>query len=296
MIDPAAGSHVQDATDQTFMADVVEASNTQPVLVDFWAPWCGPCKSLTPVLEKVVNSEGGKVKLVKINIDENPGIAGQMGVRSIPAVFAFDKGRPVNGFQGALPESQVRQFISSILGGTDTAKQLSDALEQAEAAVHAGDIGGAAQIYGAILEADPAHIGAIAGLARCYLANGDAERATQVLDMAPEDKQSDPAIKSVRTALDLMADAPLDDELATARTAVEANPDDHAARFAFAESLLGQGKSKDAMDHLLIILSDDLNWEEGKAKAKLLEIFEAAGPKDPITVEGRRRLGSLMFA
>ena len=296
MTDITAGTHVQDATDQTFMTDVIEASNTQPVLVDFWAPWCGPCKSLTPVLEKVVNSEGGKVKLVKINIDENPGVAGQMGVRSIPAVFAFDKGRPVNGFQGALPESQVRQFISSILGGTDTAKQLSDALEQAEAAVHAGDIGGAAQIYGAILEADPAHIGAIAGLARCYLANGDAERATQVLDMAPEDKQSDPAIKSVRTALDLMADAPLDDELATARAAAEANPDDHAARFAFAESLLGQGKSKDAMDHLLIILTDDLNWEEGKAKAKLLEIFQAAGPKDPITVEGRRRLGSLMFA
>lgn len=296
MIDPAAGNHIQDATDQTFMADVVEASNNQPVLVDFWAPWCGPCKSLTPVLEKVVNSEGGKVKLVKINIDENPGVAGQMGVRSIPAVFAFDKGRPVNGFQGALPESQIRQFISSILSGTDTAKQLSEALEQAEAAVHAGDIGGAAQIYGAILEADPAHIDAIAGLARCYLANGDAERAAQVLDMAPEDKQSDPAIKSVRTALDLMADAPLDDELATARAAVEANPDDHTARFAFAETLIGQGKSKDAMDHLLIILSDDLDWEEGKAKAKLLEIFEAAGPKDPITVEGRRRLGSLMFA
>ena len=294
-IDPVSGN-ISDATDQSFMAEVVEASNTQPVLVDFWAPWCGPCKSLTPVLEKVVNGQNGKVKLVKVNIDENPDIAGQMGVRSIPAVFAFDKGRPVDGFQGALPESQIKQFIDKILGGTDGAKDLEALMAQAGDAVQAGDITTAAQIYGAVIETDAENVTAIAGLARCYLANGDNERAGQVLDMAPEDKASDPAIKSVRTALELMAETPLDNEMATARETVAANPDDHDARYDLAEKLIASGKNKDASAHLLTILTANLNWGEGKAKAKLLEVFEAAGPKDPVTVEGRRQLGSLMFA
>ena len=296
MLEQNTETHISDATDQSFMTDVIEASNDVPVLVDFWAPWCGPCKSLTPVLEKVVNSESGKVKLVKINIDENPGVAGQMGVRSIPAVFAFDKGRPVNGFQGALPEGQIRQFISSILGGTDTAKAISDLMAEADTALQNGDIAGAAQLYGNVIEADQTHPGAIAGLARCYLANGDADRASQILDMAPEDKQHDSAIKSVRTAIELMADAPLEDDLSEVRRAVEANSDDHDARFELAEKLIAKGKNQDAVDHLIIILSNDLEWGEGKAKAKLLEVFEAAGPKDPVTVDGRRRLGSLMFA
>jgi putative thioredoxin len=296
MTETAANAHIKDSTDQNFMTDVVEASNTQPVLVDFWAPWCGPCKTLTPTLEKVVNEQGGKVKLVKINTEEHPGVAGQMGVRSIPSVFAFDKGRPVNGFQGALPESQVRQFIQDVLGGTDGAKQLKEAIEQAEAAAQAGDIATAAQIYGAVIEAEPTNPAAIAGLARCYLANGDHDRARQILDMAPEDKVNDPAIKSVRTALDLMADAPLDEDMASAKETVAAEPENHEARFELAEKLVAQGKNGAASDHLLTILEDNLDWGEGKAKAKLLEIFEAAGPKDPVTVDGRRRLGSLMFS
>ena len=290
------GGNVKDSTDQTFMTDVIEASKEAPVLVDFWAPWCGPCKSLGPVLEKVVNDQQGKVKLVKINIDENPQIAGQLGVRSIPAVFAFDKGRPVDAFQGALPEGQLRDCISKLLGGTDQGQQLQAAIEEADKLLQGGDVAQAAQYYGAVVEADPKNVAAIAGLARCYLANGDAERASQILDMAGPDKQSDPAIKGVRTAIELSADAPKDDELDALIDKVTEDRSNHALRFELAEALIARGKHKEAADHLLKILADDLAWEDGKAKAKLLELFEAAGPKSPATIEGRRRLSSLMFA
>lgn len=292
----AIANNVKDGTDQTFMADVIEASKEAPVLVDFWAPWCGPCKSLGPVLEKVVNDQQGKVKLVKVNIDENPQIAGQLGVRSIPAVFAFDKGRPVDAFQGALPEGQLREFISKLMSGTDEGKQLQEAIEQADKLLQSGDIAQAAQYYGAVVEADPENVAAIAGLARCYLANGDVERASQILDMAGPDKQSDPAIKGVRTAIELSADAPRDDELDALIDKVTNDRSNHALRFELAEALVARGKHKEAADHLLKILADDLGWEDGKAKAKLLELFEAAGPKSPATIEGRRRLSSLMFA
>lgn len=292
----AAANNVKDGTDQTFMADVIEASKETPVLVDFWAPWCGPCKSLGPLLEKVVNDQQGKVKLVKIDIDQNPGIAQQLGVRSIPAVFAFDQGRPVDAFQGALPEGELRQFIAKIAGGSDQGQQIQETIEHADKLLQSGDTAQAAQYYGAVVEADPQNVAAIAGLARCYLANGDVERAGQILDMAGPDKQSDPAIKGVRTAIELSADAPKDDELDALIDKVTNDRANHELRLELAEALMGRGKHKEAADHLLKILADDIEWQEGKAKAKLLELFEAAGPKSPATIEGRRRLSSLMFS
>ncbi|MAN66249.1 thioredoxin [uncultured Hyphomonas sp.] len=292
-----ASLHIKDTTDQDFIADVVEASEQQPVIVDFWAPWCGPCRTLGPIIEKAVESRNGQVKLVKINIDENPAYAGQLGVRSIPAVYAFDKGRPVDAFMGALPESQINAFIEKLMSGTDTGKMIAEALEQAEAASQAGDIGTAAQIYAAVIQQEPENVTAIAGLARCYLANGDKERATATLDMIPADKQNDSAVKGVRTAIEMMGDAAAEpDEFEEALSAVLANPDDHEKRFELAEKYATAGRFGDAIDHLLIILGTSLDWGEGKAKEKLLQMFEAAGATDPATVSGRRRLASLMFA
>ena len=292
----AAMLHTKDSSDQTFMQDVVEASQTQPVIVDFWAPWCGPCRQLGPIIENQVESRAGKVKLVKINIDENPGIAGQLGVRSIPAVYAFDKGRPVDAFMGAQPEGQIRAFIDKLVNGSDSGQMIAEALEQAEAASQAGDIGTAAQIYASVINEDAENVTAIAGLARCYLANGDKDRAITTLEMIPEDKRQDAAVKGVLMAIEMMAEAAEPDEFEAALNAIVANPEDHDQRFDLAEKFAAAGRYGDAVDHLLIILKRDLQWSEGKAKAKLLQVFEAAGATDPVTVEGRRRLASLMFA
>ncbi|MEL6257675.1 MAG: co-chaperone YbbN [Pseudomonadota bacterium] len=288
--------HVSLGSDQTFMADVIETSQHTPVIVDFWAPWCGPCRSLIPVLDKHVNAQNGKVKLVKINIDENPGVAGQLGVRSIPAVFAFDNGRPVDGFMGGKPDGEVRAFIEKIVRGAAGAPPIDEVLEKAADALRAGDVPGAAQIYAALLEEVPENVQALAGLARCYLADGDPDRARAVLEMVPEDQRSDPEVKSVLTALELTAQAPDDSAFADLIKALDADPENHAVRHDLAQNLAGAGRNREAMDHLLHILGRDLDWNENAAKDTLLRIFEALGPKDPITVEGRRRLGSLMFS
>jgi putative thioredoxin len=291
-----AGGLITEGSDAGFMADVIEQSRRQPVLVDFWAPWCGPCRQLTPTLEKAVKAAGGKVKLVKINIDENPGVAGQLGVRSIPAVFAFDQGRPVDGFMGALPDSQVQMFIERILGGGDPGEDIDAFLAQAEESLGLGDLGGASQAYATVLQLDPENVKAIGGLARCYLTGGDPVQAKAILDMAPEAKRTDAAIASVYAALELAADVPAGADAAALSARLAGNPKDHAARLDLAKILAAQGNLDGAVTHLLAIIEADREWQDGEARKQLLKIFDAAGPASDVTKSGRRKLSTLLFS
>ncbi len=302
MDSPLAGSAagggnalIKDANTASFMTDVIDASMTTPVIVDFWAPWCGPCKQLTPVLEKAVNAGRGAVRLVKINIDENPEIAQQMRIQSIPAVFGFKEGKPVDGFMGALPESQINQFIERLVGEPIGA-ELEAMLEAAKAAFDEGDISTAAQAFGQILQEDREHIGAIAGLARCQLAGDDLEGAKATLALAPPGKQNDPEISSVRAAIEL-AEAPVDDEdVARLKAAVEADPGDHASRVDLAVALNAAGQREEAADHLLHVIKTDRQWNDEAARKQLVQLFEAWGHMDELTIASRRRLSSLLFS
>jgi putative thioredoxin len=289
-----AGDFVKDATDASFMADVVEASRTQPVIVDFWAPWCGPCRQLTPALEKAVAAANGAVRLVKVNIDENPAVAGQLRVQSIPTVYAFVDGQPVDGFQGAQPDSQVKAFIDR-LSGPPEASDLDMLLEMAAESLQLGDMGGAAQGYAQALQMDPTNVKAIAGLARCYLAGGDVERAAEVAAMAdPAAKDAD--LAAVRAAIALAQAGAETGETATLQRRVAADPTDLQAKFDLAGALAADGDFAEAADQLLAVIAVDRDWNGGAAKAQLLTVFEASGPGSDVARTGRRRLSALLFA
>jgi putative thioredoxin len=287
-----APGDIVDVTDATFMKEVIEESRTRPVVIDLWAPWCGPCRQLTPSLEKAVTAKKGAVRLAKINIDENPSIAQQFRVQSIPAVFVVDQGKAFQGFQGALPESQVKAFIDEIAGPTGPS-DIDGFLALAAESLAAGDAGGAAQAYAQALQLEPQNVKAIAGLARCYLTGGDVERAREVAAMAPADAK-DPDLAAVRAAL-LLADQAAG-ETAPLTTRLAADADDHEARFELAKLLAGRGDFKGAADHLLTIVERDRGWNEEAARKQLLIVFEAAGPGSDVARNGRRRLSSMLFA
>ncbi|KTR03694.1 thioredoxin [Aureimonas ureilytica] len=295
---PAGGDLVKDTTTANFSADVIRESRNQPVLVDFWAPWCGPCKQLTPVIERVVQAAKGRVKLVKMNIDEHPSIAGQLGVQSIPAVFAFVNGQPVDGFMGALPESEVKAFVDRLvkMGGPGAeGDPLEEAIAQGTELLAAGDAGNAAQIFSAVLQHDPENAKAAAGLAECYIAAGHPDRAQAVVDQLPPEVLNDPAFASVKTKLKLAEElAGLGDQ-AELQARLEGNPDDHQARFDLALIAQAKGQRDVAAGHLLEIIKRDRTFADDGARRKLLEFFDAWGPMDPATKEGRRRLSSLLF-
>jgi putative thioredoxin len=278
-----AADVVKDTTTQGFMKDVIEESKHQPVLVDFWAPWCGPCKQLTPVLEKAVKAAKGKVKLTKMNIDEHPAIPGQMGIQSIPAVIAFSNGQPVDGFMGALPESQVMAFLERITKGAVGAEE-KDLLKVADTTLAEGNAAGAAELYAQILAEDSSNVQALAGLARCYVGTGALDQAKQTLALVPEAKRNDAAVAAARAALEVAEQAKSIGPVADLEQKVLANP------------LNANGKREDAVKHLMEIVKRDRKWNDDGARKQLVQFFEAWGATDPATVEGRKRLSSLLFS
>ena len=293
---PAGGDLIKDTTTQTFVKDVIEESKRQPVLIDFWAPWCGPCRQLTPILEKAVRAAKGKVKLVKMNIDEHPQIPGQMGIQSIPAVIAFADGRPADGFMGALPESQVTAFIDKLTKGMPGPASVADFLKEAETALNEGDTSTAASIYAEVLQEDSTNIVALAGLARCYVETDAIDQAKQTLAMIPEAKRGEAAVKAVQAAIDLAEQAKSLGPVTELEQKLAANPLDHQARFDLALALNANGDRLNAANHLLDIVKRDRTWNDDGARKQLVQFFEAWGGADDATVEGRKRLSSILFS
>ena len=291
----AADGLIKDTTTQTFVKDVIEESKRQPVLIDFWAPWCGPCKQLTPILEKAVRAAKGKVKLVKMNIDEHPAIPGQMGIQSIPAAIAFVDGQPADGFMGALPENQVMAFLERLtkdrIGG-----EAKDLLQVADTALAEGDFAGAADLYAQILDEDNTNVPALAGLARCYVETGAIDQAKQTLALVPDSKANDAAVLAAKAALDLAEQAKSLGPIAELEQKVAANPADHQARFDLAVALNSKGRRVEALDNLISIVKRDRKWNDDGARKQLVQFFDAWGPTDEATIEGRKRLSSILFA
>ena len=294
----AASDLIKETTTQTFVKDVIEESKRQPVLIDFWAPWCGPCRQLTPIIEKAVRAAKGKVKLVKMNIDEHPAIPGQMGIQSIPAVIAFVNGQPADGFMGAVPESQVTAFIDKLTAGMPGAGEpkVAEILAEAEAVLAEGDPAAAAQIYAEVLAADATNIPALAGLAKCYVATGAIEQAKQTIAMVPESKRNDAAVKAVQAAIELAEQDQAVGPVTELEQKVAANPLDHQARFDLATALNASGKRAEATDQLLAIVKRDRKWNEDGARKQLVQFFEAWGVADEATIEGRKRLSTILFS
>lgn len=295
---PSAGN-IKDSDTAGFMADVIEASRDVPVIVDFWATWCGPCKTLGPTLEKVVNEARGAVRLVKIDVDRNPELSQQLRIQSIPTVYAFKDGQPVDGFQGALPESQVKQWVDQLVKkfGSAQSSPLDEALEAAEAAMAGDDISGAGALFAQVLNHDPQNVAAMAGMARCYLKAGKPEKARELLAGASEEMVKEDALQSVKNALELAETASeAAGQIGELRAQVEANAADHQARFDLALAQYGSGDVDGAISELLEIVRRQRSWNDEAAREQLLKIFEALGPTDPKTVEGRRRLSSILFS
>ena len=296
---PVDADLIKDATEATFMTDVVEASQTVPVIVDFWAPWCGPCKTLGPMLEAAVTAAKGAVKMVKINADEAQGIVGQMQIQSLPTVYAFFKGQPVDGFQGAVPQSELDAFVERVIqagGGTSPADDLNAAVEAAEEMLAAGDASDAAQTFAAIVEEDDKHAGAYGGLVRSHIALDDLDQAEAILNGAPVEISTSPELEAAAAQLELARQAagagPVDD----LQAAVSADENDHQARFDLAQALHANGDAEGAVDQLLELFRRDKEWNDGAAKTQLFTVFDALKPNDPVAMNGRRKLRSMIFA
>ena len=293
------GDLIKDGSEASFMADVVEASQQVPVIVDFWAPWCGPCKTLGPALEKAVTEAGGKVRMVKVNVDENQQLAAQLRIQSLPTVYAFWQGQPADGFQGALPPGEVKQFVSRVAamaGGGAEGGGLAEAVTAAEQMLDEGAASDAAQTFAAILGEDQNNAAAFAGLVRAHIAMNELDKAEALLANAHAEVSKAPELEAARAKLDLARQAAEAGPVDALRAKVEANPEDHQARFDLANALYATGQVEDAVEQLLELFRRDREWNDGAAKTQLFTIFDALKPNDPIAQKGRRRLSSMIFA